>query len=283
MRKKKSLNSNIVSHMDPKEIWYDIDAVISSGVSIDDILKIGEPYPLHFVDHYEKILDLGADPMWLFKHNEPWYAVRSEWAEELANTLEVYVEHGLSVEFAKSWLLDHICFEHVLPNAKAFKFFGINARDYIDEYLEHSQDSCICNIGSLPEPITPDDVVRHFSIKEIRACYESISGYRYRGFDAFVYEFAKVGGDIQFLAAKFLKEMGYPEKEEYLMALVLMRDKGAAEVDANKIIDSLTIRAYAYKDVESIKSVNLWFYDMLLDYADEAHLAKLKTAQPATR
>ena len=148
--------------------------------------------------------------------------------------------------------------------------------DRVDKYLERHADYCIRHIGMLPTWVTPDDVVKHFTIRDIRTIFRGQNSNGYFGLGVFAYEFAKVGGDIDLLADKAIAEMGYPEDEDDLMALAVMKMHGAKNIDANKIIDSLTLKAYYYTDPESVRKVNEWFYDILLDHLDDAHKAHLR-------
>lgn len=133
----------LLSSMSPKQIWYNLDEILESGVEIDELIElVGEPYPLYFVEHYKTLLQYGASP--------------------------------------------------------------------------------------------------------------------------------------SLLANYLISRNGYLEEESYLFALAELCAKGATNADANKIIDSLTYKAYAYRDDESIREVKKMFYAVLKDVAEDNHLRKLK-------
>ena len=266
----------LVESMSLTDVWADIDAIVDSDININYILSLGEPYPYYFAKQYEKILSLGADPVRLFHYNEEYYKMQTSMVKDLAYALSVYADCGLGYDFAKQWILDNIPAENIVPNSVYLEPFGINPRDYVDTYLEHDYAASALSLDSLPYPVTPDDVVRHFSIRELKYIYAEIGGFRYDGFGAFVDNFAEAGGDIDLLVDKFLKELGYPEEKESLAALAIMKHHGTDLVDANKIVDTLTFDAFVYKDQATIKKVKLWFLDMLIDHIDTQRLTELR-------
>lgn len=267
-------------NLDKKEIWICIDAILDSGISMDELLDCDEPYDGYFSSHYKKLLSRGATPMKLFELNEEWYRLMTSRPRELVEVFSTYVDYGLDAEFAKDWLEANLRGEYFVTMADYFEPLGIDPKKHKTEYLERYcfgivwEDIAFDNLPT--DIITPNDAVEFYSADSILKEIAKFSGNTNESFERFVKTFNLKGGDIDLLAEKILVAYGYPEEEEKLASLATLLYYGASNIDANSIIDALTYKAYSYKDKRSIKKVNKYFYDRLQGYADEAHLKKIR-------
>ncbi len=278
MNKEKVIRE-ILEQKDLREIWLFVDDILESGLTIEEIINYGEPYDGYFVDQYEAILELGADPMKLFRLNEKWYKVMMGRSKEVAQIISVYVKYGLDLSFATEWIKKNIPGRDIVKYADSFRIFNIHPEEYKQAYLYYRPFLAVWDdivYGDVPSLITPNDIICYYSIKNIYMECILTNEIAYSGFERFVKEFAKLGGDLNLLASKFLDAYGYPEDDGKLMALASLAKYGATNVDANKIIDSLTYKAYTYKDKFSKQAVNECIREMLDGIADRPHLNKLK-------
>ena len=92
----------LVDHMEPREIWENLDGILSSGISIDYLLTLGEPYDGFFFTNSNQLLNLGADPEKLFKVTET-DLMSIDSKIQLKNLLEKYIDYGLNQKFAENW------------------------------------------------------------------------------------------------------------------------------------------------------------------------------------
>ncbi len=97
----------LVDHMEPREIWENLDGILSSGISIDYLLTLGEPYEGFFFTHSDQLLNLGADPQTLFGVTER-DLISVDSTMQMKYLLDRYVEHGLSQQFAENWAKEHV-------------------------------------------------------------------------------------------------------------------------------------------------------------------------------
>lgn len=282
----------LTGYRDLREIWLYVDDIISSGIDIDEVLELGEPYPGYFDEHSETILNLGADPLKLFKSNEAWYKVQTSRPQDLAEKFAIYIKYGLDPCIIVEWCKIYIEPYRFIVFADEFKALGLDPRDYIPEYLKRFCFSLVWDnlvYDESPYLITPDSVVSFYAFETIERSVKradnasrnrdrgAFAGSKcYGGLPRFIEEFVKLGGTIDLLADKILDHYGYPEDEDKLAALAHLVKFGATKVDANKIIDSLSYKAYAYKDKRSIAKVNKYFCDVLEGHADSAHLVKIR-------
>lgn len=95
-----------VDRMEPREIWENLDGILSSAISIDYLLTLGEPYDGFFFTHINQLLNSGADPQTLFEVTEK-HLINVESSEELEHLLEKYKSHGLSQEFVENWVKEN--------------------------------------------------------------------------------------------------------------------------------------------------------------------------------
>lgn len=267
----------LVDHTCPRSIWQHIEDILESGFQIDEILDLGEPCCGYFSSHLKEILDLGANPIKLF------YLIEDQFPQddplEVIKTLTVFLKHGLERKVIARWIRTNFKKEDIVLYGKYLLDFGINPERYKKYYLESKGFVKIWDeivFGDPPDTIKPDDVIRFFSLGEVEKAFTGLIGIEYNGTSIFIKEFKDAGGTIDFLADKALREYGYTEDEEKLSFLATLVREGSTLIDPNRIIDSLTYRAYAYNDPISIGRVNAFFHRELQGYADEKHLAKLK-------
>ena len=272
----------LLENYSPREIWAHLEEFLKQGYDINDIIEIGPPYASYFVDNHKKLLRLGADAANLFYESRSKYEGLVNHPDILVRDLKTFVDYGLDKKVAKNWLEANVKKEDIVLNYKEFKFFGIDPTEYIPDYLESHDPMRVWNqvfFGVGPKLITPEVYVNYYDINTISEAFWNQSSKTSYGFSVFIEEYACLGGNIDLLTKKIKKAYGgYPEDEDKLVVLSKLLEYGAKEIDANKIIDSLTYQAYYYQDKESREFVNNYFYRTLQEYADEAHLEKLKTA-----
>ena len=269
----------ILQHKDLREIWLFIDEILASGLTVDELLDFGEPYDGYFEEHSDSILDYGADPMKLFLLNEEWYRAMSSLPEMLCRKFAIYLKYGLDPDYLKKWLETNISGENLVKYSDSLCQFGIKAEEHKAEYFKRYCFGAVWDdlvYGDAPDGISVDDAIEYYRIEEIAYGYNHTRTMPYSGFSNFIREFVKLGGDIEHLADKYLQAYCYPEDDTKLIALATLKNYGATNVDANKIIDALTYKSYSYKDKNAIRVINEHLFGLLRDYADALHLARLK-------
>lgn len=268
--------TGILARKSVREIWLDVEDLLDSSFTIDELLELGEPYGGYFEDDCERLLSLGATPTKLFKINEHWYKQMVYQPKELAPHLMVYVKYGIDPEYIKKWIRNNVQKSFIVKYADDFRALGLQPEKYVKAYFEwHSIRTVWDNLvfKKSPSIIKPDDIIGYYSIKDIESLFDDKP---YSGCEGFIKEFIKAGGSVKKIAKKYLDACGYPEDEFRLCILATLSCYGANIIDPNKLIDALTYKAYIYKDQASIGAVNAYILEKLEGRADDAHLAKLR-------
>lgn len=202
-----------LSHTNIREIWIDYEDLLSCGLTIDELIDLGEPYELFFADHYKELLDQGADPEKLFKLNEPWYRFRAEWPIDLAEIFMVYAKHGLDVKKIRQWFKDNIYHGYFVAYSDVFSIFGINPKKYVKPYLYRFGFGDAWNEAVYGENpvVSPEAIVKYFSLDDIERHFRCVGSNLLQ----FIDEYFEINGDPELLFNKFLKER-HITLEEYL-------------------------------------------------------------------
>ena len=99
---------SILDHMNPRDVWRNMNDILDSGISIDYLLDLGEPEYGFFVKNYKQLLDLGANPQKLFNKNEEWYITNASHPQDLAEVFGDFIQHGLSYGYIERWTKLHL-------------------------------------------------------------------------------------------------------------------------------------------------------------------------------
>ena len=283
----------VAKMMSRKDRWKHYDVLLSYGVSIDAtkmMLKFGVEFVKKHWDEFvergvsadalvkkcfdndidddkkvEFLLEKGASAETVFELAKGLFKFNDGWPERWSKTFSILRKYGLSVNSMVDWLNSHVgdaLIDDIIEyNPDVWKDLGVNVSDYVDLWIERHGEDCIYygfNVKELPELITLDKIVDSYSMKEILEITESC------GFDGFIDDYVKAGGDVNVLAKKFIDEIGY-SKFDSMFYLVFA---GATNIDIEKFVNSCEFDKLDELDREC------YYTDLKNAGIDEAFLSK---------
>ena len=172
---------------------------------------------------------------------------------ELFRALSFFVGYGLEQKIVKKWLSDRLkenCFEilkYGTEYAKVLKSFGIDIRDFTEAYLKRYGYDHLANSTAKPLPnwINMNTFIKHIPMRKIID----------DGGPEFIYNFEKNCGDMDKLAVKFIKEIGYPKDyaDAFVLLIIVECGGGLAAINFDKFAESVDATQLNPADKECFK------------------------------
>ena len=126
--------------------------------------------------------------------------------ESIKKAFLILHKYGVSEDLIQEWVKVNAhgrLLYDILDDVETWKKLGINSSKYVDRFLDERGEHYLeyCKISKLPKAVSVQAFVDYYTMEEI---LEATDCY---GFDSFIREYRKAGGDPGDLVAKFEDEI----------------------------------------------------------------------------
>ena len=168
-----------------------------------------------------RMLESGVCPDVVFELAEDWLSAQAtQCPNDLAEAFANLIEYKYSVEIIKEWLKEHmnaeLAYDIVDYNWECWERIGIEPRDFMESWICYYGDKCLReDFKMVPETMMPEELIDHYTIDEILEMRDG-------DFYGFIEDYVNEKGKIDFLAKKYLKEVGYTKESFENLAYLLI-------------------------------------------------------------